>query len=55
MTYRLRYIPGTHTGDHFPHIRYPWRTRPPYADRERAELVRQSMPDPEKFEIVEED
>jgi hypothetical protein len=55
MSYRLRYIPGTAYGDKFGSIRYPWLRHPPYPTAERAERVRQSMPDPDKFEIVEED
>lgn len=51
--YRLRYKPDTRDGVRFKAIRYPLDHNPPYATHERAEVVRQAMPDPEKFEIVE--
>ena len=53
--WRLRYIPNTPDGRRFGSIRYPTAWHPPYPTRERAETVRQAMPDPSKFEIVEED
>lgn len=51
--YRLRYKPDTNDGKRFKTIRYPTLWNPPYATRERAELVRAAMPDPSKFEVVE--
>lgn len=54
MTYRLRYVPGAHN-DHFRSIRYPRPSLPGYATRERAEQVREAMPDPSSFEIEESD
>lgn len=51
--FRLRYKPGTHDGDRFKTIRYPTTWQPPYPTRERAELVRQSMPNPDRFDICE--
>jgi hypothetical protein len=55
MSFRLRYIPGTRDGERFRTVRYPWTSAPPCVTRERAEVLRQAMPDPTKFEIVEED
>jgi hypothetical protein len=53
--WRLRYVPGTNDGVRFAAIRFPFHTRPPIHSREQAEIVRQAMPWPDKFEIVEED
>lgn len=48
--YHLRYNPAKER--RFPHLRYPARGG---VTRERAEHMRDAMPDPERFEIVEED
>lgn len=47
----LRYRPGTPHGDKFPNIRYPARHE---VTPEQAEQMRQAMPNPDAFEIVEE-
>lgn len=54
MSFRLRYKPGTPTAIKFPTITYPTSHNPAIPTRERAELLRNSMPDPDKFEIYEE-
>lgn len=54
MTFRLRYVPGTPTGDKFPTITYPLRPRPGFPTRERAETVLAAMPEPGRMEIIEE-
>lgn len=51
MSY-LRYKPGTDRAIRFPRVRYPLRRDIP---REQAEHMRLAMPDPDLFEIVEED
>ena len=51
--FRLRYVAGSPDALRFASIRYPTAWHPPYPTRERAEVVRQAMPDPSKFEIVE--
>jgi hypothetical protein len=48
----LRYVRGTPLADRFGTIRYPARHN---VTREQAEHMRQAMPDPDAFEIVEED
>ena len=53
--FRLRYREGSPDALRFASITYPTAWHPPYPTRERAEVVRQAMPDPSKFEIVEED
>ena len=47
----LVYRRGTRYGDSFPHVRYPLSSE---VSREKAELMRQAMPTPDAFEIVEE-
>lgn len=47
----LRYVPGTRYGDNFPNVRYPLDHE---VSREQAERMRQAMPTPDAFEIVEE-
>lgn len=54
MSFRLRYIPGTPSGDKFPTITYPLAHKPGYSTRERAQTVLAAMPDPTRMEIVEE-
>jgi hypothetical protein len=49
--YRLRYRPGAYH-DRFTAIRYPMRGG---VDKATAEHMRAAMPDPELFEIVEEE
>lgn len=46
----LRYRAGTDEALKFPHIRYPWRTE---VSAEQAEQMRQAMPEPDRFEVVE--
>lgn len=54
MSFRLRYIAGTHAGDQFPTITYPMPYHPGYPTRERAELVLAAMPNPGRMEVFEE-
>lgn len=48
----LVYKRGTRYGDAYPNVRYPLDRE---VSREQAELMRQAMPTPDNFEIVEED
>lgn len=48
----LIYRRGTDVALKFPRVRYPWREE---VSPEKAEQMRQAMPDPDRFEIVEED
>lgn len=53
MSFRLRYKRGTRDGDKFPSITYPTRWNAAIPTRERAEVLRDAMPDPDKFEVYE--
>lgn len=48
----IRYIPGTPPAKQFPTVRYPWTRE---LSRDEAEALLSRMPDPSRFEIVEED
>lgn len=48
----LVYARGTDNARRFPTIRYPWHAE---VSREKAEQMRAAMPDPEAFEIVEDE
>lgn len=53
---KTRAVTRSHAGAHhdrFGSIRYPRPSLPGYATRERAEQVREAMPDPGNFEIEE--
>lgn len=47
----LVYRRGTRYGDSYPNVRYPLTRE---VSVEQAELMRQAMPDPDAFEIVDE-
>lgn len=54
MTYRLKYRETAHHG-RFATIRYPAANRPGYPTRERAEQVRAAMPEPDNFEVEQQE
>lgn len=54
MTYAIRYRHGTDLARRFSTIRYPWRG-PGFPTREAAEEMRAAMPEPDDFEVVEDE